>query len=77
MSVTELSRGNAVRLAQRHFLGRTAVAIQDGCSVEVAYATAYADHMALHNRCPCCNGSSTEADRVAKMISTILENPKG
>lgn len=72
LTTEQLARENAVRLAQYLQMGRTAVAIQDGCSMEVALRTAFEEHMALHSRCPCCRGSAAKASEIAGRIAGVM-----
>lgn len=80
VQVTQQRRENAARLASALNLGQTMVAIQDGCSLEQAYSNTFLEHLRLHDRCPCCRGSSTRASEMANIIVSIMmgsENGSG
>lgn len=71
-SSEQVAHDRAVRLAQSLRMGRTMVAIQDGCSVEKVRSIAFEEHMALHKHCPCCRGSEDKALEISNLIVSIL-----
>ncbi len=65
-------RTRAAKLASQLNLGRTMVAIQDGCSVEKAAETAFKEYLDRHQNCPCCKGSGLRASEIYKLIASAM-----
>ena len=74
LSPEQLAQEKAARLAQFLQMGRTMVAIQDGCSFEVVRTTAFEEYMTIHSRCPCCRGSSEKAKEITDLIMAVLNS---
>lgn len=73
MVTKEIARVRATKLAQALHLGRTMLALQEGCSIEEASGIAFEEHMALHRNCPCCHGSVVQAEEITKKIFNAME----